>query len=210
MTQDLIYLADKKTGQLKISGKADSSAVQLLFEGCQVNCSVGGFDLTKLQNTEGHTIAEIVEFVAGQGVESVYIAGGEPMLQQNCIDLAKQLYKDGFSVYLDTNCTVDLALLPGKITRIVGLKCPSQGTCFCFVKQYFADSSLDDIIMFDVTDRSDYAWALDVLKRKNMMDYPNIVFAAISDQVTDEELRNWLREDGLGRYLENNFQFIAD
>ena len=55
------------------------------------------------------------------------ITGGEPLLQPETPELAKELLAEGYSVMIETSGERFVGTLPREVIKIVDVKCPDSG-----------------------------------------------------------------------------------
>ena len=100
--------------------------------GCHVRCawcdSAHAFN-----GGEPLAVDAVLARVREQGLRTVLVTGGEPLLQPAVVDLLRALLADGREVLLETSGTVGprtlvpLAAVPVGVHRIVDLKAPGSG-----------------------------------------------------------------------------------
>ena len=56
----------------------------------------------------------------------VMVTGGEPLIQEGCIDLMNQLLDKNYDVMLETSGSLSLEKVPENVVKIVDFKCPSS------------------------------------------------------------------------------------
>ncbi|WP_456471974.1 anaerobic ribonucleoside-triphosphate reductase activating protein [Methanocaldococcus sp.] len=98
---------------MKVAGIVDLSTIDypkklssvIFLSGCNFRCSYCHNLKFILNNRYEMSIDEIIKNIDFLFSDSVVISGGEPTLQREVIDLAKELKSLGYSVKLDTNGT---------------------------------------------------------------------------------------------------------
>ncbi len=126
------------------------------------------------------TVEEIFEQVAhlsppcGTGISArpaplVEITGGEPMLQEReLIPLMDRLLAEGYRVLLETSGERLLARVPSQVIKIVDVKCPASGEPDTFALENLDALRLHDELKFVLSDRSDYEFARDFIRRHQL------------------------------------------
>ena len=57
----------------------------------------------------------------------VEVTGGEPLFQEECIDLLNELVISKYEVMLETGGSLSISDVPRNVIKIVDFKCPSSG-----------------------------------------------------------------------------------
>lgn len=148
-------------------------------------------------------IEDLVQMALASGVKLVGVTGGEPLLQENTIELLKQLIKFDFTVILETNGSLPISKVPGKVIRAVDFKCPSSGQTDKMLIENFSILKPRDEVKFVIADEEDYKFAvekiysLDLLKQTK-----NILLSPIIDRLAPRFLANWMVRDKLPAILQ--------
>ena len=139
------------------------------------------------------SIKEIKKEVCSNGCKNIVITGGEPLLQEDLLDLLKQL--SNRRVYIETNGTIYKSSLIGMATFIVSPKPEFLNPNYYNVLKKW---STHGIFKFVIGDKIDFDRALKVCaeigKKKDIYFMPK--------GTTDEELKKvmihlvkWIKED---------------
>lgn len=106
------------------------------------------------------TIGAVLDEVAKFPTKNALITGGEPLLQENCPELARALIERGYRVAIETGGNRDVSKLPREVVKVMDLKTPASAECER--NDYGNLSHLDakDEIKFVVMDGADADWAL--------------------------------------------------
>ena len=135
------------------------------FTGCHLRCKwcdtkyayIDGFELP---------IPGILERLRAYPCNNVCLTGGEPMSQREMPVLVKQLIKNDFAVYLETNGSVFLGTLPKSKSLFISMdiKCPSSGE---EQKMNFTNLEIlgvGDQVKFIIADDEDYEYAKEIME----------------------------------------------
>ena len=71
-------------------------------------------------------ISEIMAKIKQWNCNLVQVTGGEPLFQDECIDLLKILIRQNYVVMLETGGSLPITDVPIDIIKIVDFKCPSS------------------------------------------------------------------------------------
>lgn len=101
---------------------------------------------------------------------------------------------------METNGSVDIGKLPKEVIVIMDIKCPSSGmqseTDWGNIKKL----RLQDEIKFVLSDRKDYLWAKEVIK-KHKLSGKKILLSSVFGKLSPKALSNWILKDGLNARL---------
>jgi 7-carboxy-7-deazaguanine synthase len=89
----------------------------------------------------------------------VELTGGEPLLQENCLRLMKELCDEGYTVLLETSGAHDIAPVDTRVRRIMDLKCPSSGESGRNRWENLTHLKTTDEIKFVIGTVEDFLWA---------------------------------------------------
>lgn len=149
------------------STHAGRPCVFVRLTGCNLRCSwcdsefsfYGGRKMSLEQ-----VLGEVESLSPGGGL--VEITGGEPMLQEReVVPLMQQLIEAGYKVLLETSGERLLAGVPRQAIKIVDVKCPHSGEPDTFALENLEALQPHDEVKFVLTDRTDYEFARDFVRR---------------------------------------------
>lgn len=153
-----------------IQGETTTAGFPSLFirlTGCNLNCTYCDTNYARTSGLE-MTIDEILAKADFNGINHITITGGEPLIQDNSIDLMQKLLDLNYSVQLETNGTISLRNVPGGIRKIVDIKTPSSGEAESFLMENLLYLDGSDEIKFVLSDKKDYLFAKEfILKNLN-------------------------------------------
>ena len=73
------------------------------------------------------SVDEVIARVSEYGCDVVEITGGEPLLQKEVYPLMQRLIDDGRTVMLETGGHLSVDDGPGRVIRVIDVKCPGSG-----------------------------------------------------------------------------------
>src|SRR5512142_2367247 len=143
--------------------RAGRPCVFVRFTGCDLRCS---WCDTAYAFTGGKEMAreEILAEVARSPSRFVLLTGGEPMLQRDLPDLARDLLARGYEVAVETHGQRPLGALPDAAVRIVDVKTPGSGEetrDFGYLDRLLPH----DEVKFVVSSEEDFRWSREVVRR---------------------------------------------
>jgi 7-carboxy-7-deazaguanine synthase len=179
--------------------RAGRPCVFVRFTGCDLRCVYcdtayafhGGREMTR---------EEILREVAAHPSRFVLLTGGEPMLQKELPELARELLARGYEVAVETHGQRPLAALPREAIRVVDVKTPASGeqtTDFAYLDAL----APHDEVKFVVCSEEDYRWSEAVVRRHALEGRVHVLFSPAWGQVEPRDLARWLLESGLDARL---------
>ncbi|MDQ6950921.1 MAG: radical SAM protein [Mariprofundales bacterium] len=144
------------------------------------------------------TIDAICDQVRALAQPLVLVTGGEPLAQPNAIPLLSALITTGSKVQLETSGALDISAVPESVMRVVDIKTPDSGEVAHNRWQNLALLHPGDEIKFVICSESDYRWSIDTIAQFDLLqrNIPLLISPA-HDQVTLQQLAEWLRRDQL-------------
>lgn len=163
--------------------------------GCNLRCSF--CDTTYAYETgEEMSIEEIINRIRKHPCNYVCITGGEPLLQEEIVQLIDVLLEKKYVICLETNGSIDIENLVGKKSLLISLdiKCPSSTM---HEKMNFNNVSLltcNDQLKFIIQNREDYEYAKKIIKKYKPQ---SAIFFQPVWGINLKELSSWVLNDGL-------------
>ncbi len=179
--------------------RAGRPCVFVRFTGCDLRCGYcdtayafhGGRDMTR---------EEIVAALARHPARLVCLTGGEPLLQRELPELARDLVARGYEVSVETHGQRPLDALPPEAIRIVDVKTPGSGepaTDLAWLDRLLPH----DEVKFVVCSEEDFRWSLDVVRRHRLEGRVTVLFSPVWGQVDPKDLVRWMLDAGLDARL---------
>jgi 7-carboxy-7-deazaguanine synthase len=183
-----------------IQGESDYAGRPCVFvrlTGCDLRCV---WCDTPYAFNEGRklTVDEVVAEVAGFGCDLVEITGGEPLLQAEVYPLMDQLVASGATVLLETGGHQSVARVPATVVKIMDIKCPGSQESERNDWDNITRLTDRDQVKFVITDRVDYEFARDVVRRYTLDSLcAAVLFSPVHGVFPPERLAKWVLEDRL-------------
>jgi 7-carboxy-7-deazaguanine synthase len=157
------------------------------------------------------TVDEILNEVSKFECKLVEITGGEPLIQQESLNLMERLCKEGYHVMLETGGSLPIENIDKRVMIIMDLKCPSSG----MLKKNNYDNITflkpADEIKFVIGSREDYEWSKEIINKYNLTGLCTILFSVVFGQLEPLILVGWILEDKLDvRFQLQMHKFIWD
>lgn len=130
-----------------------------------------------------------------KGSSLVEITGGEPLLQEEIYPLVTKLLDLNYTVLIETNGSLDIGRLDRRAIRIMDIKTPSSGMAERMDFKNIKKLNNKDEIKFVISDRDDYEWSKDVLRRYRL---PCTVLFSPTHGILDPDIiSEWILQDNL-------------
>ncbi len=198
-----------------IQGESTHAGLPCVFvrlTGCNLRCSWCDSEYTFTggqRRTLEEVAAEVERLSPGGGL--VEITGGEPLLQEReVVSLMQRLLDADYTVLLETSGERPLERVPRRVIKIVDVKCPNSGEPDTFRMENLEELNAHDEVKFVLSDRADYEFARDFVKRHSLDRQVNAVLfsPAFSKQANGardascclldpRELADWMLADGV-------------
>ncbi len=182
-----------------IQGESTYAGIPCIFvrlTGCNLRCS---YCDTVYAYSEGSVMSleEILNRVREYVPRNVCITGGEPLLQENIGKLINILKKDHFNIFIETNGSLNIDMLPKGIVRIVDIKCPASGMELKMDWQNIKRLKNKDEVKFIISSEKDYEWAKKVTEKYKITDRATVLFGLVHGKLKPKTLAGWILKDGL-------------
>tara|TARA_Y100000817_G_scaffold134749_1_gene105570 strand:+ start:1471 stop:2112 length:642 start_codon:yes stop_codon:yes gene_type:complete len=163
---------------------------------CNLRCS---YCDTEYAFYEGKDISidDIILKVNEYKSKLVEVTGGEPLIQDGCIDLLYKLVKNGNDVLIETGGALSIKKIPKEVIIILDIKCPSSNMSD---KNLWSNINLlkkEDQIKFVIGDRNDYEWTKKIITKYNLNHKCEILFSPVFDKIEPKKIVDWIIEDDL-------------
>jgi 7-carboxy-7-deazaguanine synthase len=179
--------------------RAGRPCVFVRFTGCDLRCN---YCDTAYAFTGGREASreEILAEVALHPCRLVLLTGGEPMLQLELPDLARDLLDRGYEVLVETHGQAPLDALPGAVVRIADVKTPESGepaTDLAWLERLLPH----DEVKFVVSSEADFHWSLEVIRRQRLEGRVTVLVGPVLGRVEPRDLARWILESGVAARL---------
>jgi len=164
--------------------------------GCNLRCN---WCDTKYAWQDGREMAveEVLAEVRSLRCRLVEVTGGEPLTQPAAPLLLRALCDAGYETLLETNGSLDISQVDGRVARIVDFKCPSSGQDGENLWSNVDHLTAGDEVKFVIADREDYKFARQALRRHGLADRCPVIFSPVAGRCPPAELAEWILKDRL-------------
>lgn len=178
------------------SSKAGLPCVFVRLTYCNLRCSYCDTEYAFYEG-EDKTIEDIINEVKSYECNLVEITGGEPLFQKESLELMKRLCDEGFEVMLETGGSLTIKDIDRRVMIIMDLKCPSSKMMKKNLYENINYIKKVDEIKFVISNREDYDWSKEIIKKYDLTEKCSILFSVVFGQLEPVKLVNWIIEDKL-------------
>ena len=140
---------------------------------------------------------EILQRVKSYKCPLVEVTGGEPLIQENVLNLLTLLCDRGYEVLLETGGHIDISEVDFRVKRIMDIKCPSSGES---EKVHWANINYltsNDQVKFVIGDRTDFEFAKTTLQKYQLDQICPVLFSPVFGKLENKTLAEWILESHL-------------
>jgi 7-carboxy-7-deazaguanine synthase len=176
---------------------AGRPCVFVRLTGCDLRCS---WCDTPYAFHEGRkmSIDDVIAQVERYPSPLVEVTGGEPLLQPDVYPLMDRLIEAGRTVLLETGGQIDVSRVPGKVVKVMDVKCPGSGESDKNEWHNIDRLGSRDQVKFVIKDRIDYEFAREILSRHALdRRCAAVLFSPVHGVLEPKVLSAWILEDHL-------------
>ncbi len=179
------------------STKAGLPCVFVRLTYCNLRCTYCDTEYAFYEGADMN-VEQIIEKVAGYGCGLVEITGGEPLVQNESLDLMRKLCDSGYEVLLETGGSLPIDKIDSRVKIIMDLKTPSSGMMKKNLYANLDHLKKTDELKFVIGSREDYEWAKQAVDEYRLAGKCEILFSVVFGKLEPLTLVNWILEDKLG------------
>ncbi len=168
--------------------------IRLTF--CNLRCSYCDTEYAFEEGSE-MTINSIIDEVKKYNCSLVEVTGGEPLVQEESIELMKQLCDEGFEVLLETGGSLSTTKVDKRVKIILDLKCPSSNMMKKNLYENIDFLKPIDEVKFVIGNREDYDWSKSIVEKFGLINKCMVLFSVVFGELEPRELVNWILRDNL-------------
>lgn len=124
----------------------------------------------------------------------VEITGGEPLLQDETLELTTRLCDAGKHVLIETSGAISTAAVDARAQVILDVKTPGSGEADAMDWSNLVRLRPIDEVKFVICDRADFDWSIEVVDRYRLESRCPVHFSPCHGRVGLEELAEWIIE----------------
>ena len=184
---------------LSLQGEGTRTGLPCSFvrlAGCNLRCKWcdTAYAWTDGQEMSVQNVLHRLEELACPRVE---VTGGEPMIQPLTVELLRRLVEGGYETLLETNGSLDLAPVDGRVVKIVDFKCPSSGQAESFLRSNIDLLTPRDEVKFVLAGSEDFDFAVDVIRRHDLCARCAVILSPVLGRLAPANLAAWILAEKL-------------
>ena len=142
-------------------------------------------------------ITDIMSEIKQWDCNLVEVTGGEPLFQDECIDLLNELVNSNYEVMLETGGSLSISDVPKKVVKIVDFKCPSSGMVKKNLWSIVDDLQAHDEVKFVIGNREDFDWAKDRITEYSLDKICTLLFSPTFGEIDPQQIVEWILDENL-------------
>ena len=142
-------------------------------------------------------ITDIMSEIKRWDCNLVEVTGGEPLFQDECIDLLNELVNSNYEVMLETGGSLSISDVPKKVVKIVDFKCPSSGMVKKNLWSIVDDLQAHDEVKFVIGNREDFDWAKDKITEYSIDKICTLLFSPTFGEIDPKLIVEWILAENL-------------
>ncbi|MBT8378385.1 MAG: radical SAM protein [Ignavibacteria bacterium] len=175
---------------------AGRPCVFVRLTGCNLRCTYCDTEHA-FYDGKKMSVQEVIDQIKSYDSKLVEITGGEPLLQEECIELMKNLCNEGFEVLIETAGNMPIKNIDERVKVIMDLKCPSSEMMDKNLYENVNHLKKDDEVKFVIGTKEDYNWSKETIQNYKLSDTCIVLFSCVFDKLEPLKLVNWILEDKL-------------
>ncbi|MBQ6392526.1 MAG: putative 7-carboxy-7-deazaguanine synthase QueE [Eubacterium sp.] len=177
--------------------RAGELAVFLRFKGCNLRCS---YCDTMWANEPDcpyveETPQELYDYVKSTKVKNVTLTGGEPLLQQEMVQLLKLLTEDEeLRVEVETNGAINLKMFTARNRPVFTMdyKLPSSQWEHAMLTGNFSVLQKEDTVKFVCGSREDMDRAVEMIKKYDLINRCHVYFSPVFGKIEPADMVEYM------------------
>ena len=142
-------------------------------------------------------ITDIMSEIKRWDCNLIEVTGGEPLFQDECIDLLNELVNSSYEVMLETGGSLSISDVPKIVVKIVDFKCPSSGMVKKNLWSIVDDLQAHDEVKFVIGNREDFDWAKDRITEYSLDKICTLLFSPTFGEIDPQQIVEWILAENL-------------
>ncbi len=168
--------------------------VRLTF--CNLRCSYCDTEYSFYEGKD-YSVEEILIEIKKYNCNLVEITGGEPLVQNESLELMKILCDQNYEVMLETGGSLSIENVDQRVKIILDFKCPSSKM---EKKNYYENINFlkpIDEVKFVIGNREDFEWSKNLINEYKLDEKCEILFSPVFGEIEYRKLSEWILADNL-------------
>ena len=142
-------------------------------------------------------IPEIINEIQQWDCNLVEVTGGEPLFQEECIDLLNDLVNSSYEIMLETGGSLSISDVPKEVIKIVDFKCPTSGMVKKNSWSIVDDLQPHDEVKFVIGNREDFDWAKNRIEEYSLDKICTLLFSPTFGEIDPQQIVEWILAENL-------------
>ena len=142
-------------------------------------------------------VDDILKKISQWDCNLVEVTGGEPLFQEDCIELLQKIVKRKYEVMLETGGSLSISKVPDEVIKIVDFKCPSSGMEKKNLWDIVNDLHPHDEVKFVIGDRKDFEWAKSKIEEHRLEEKCSLIFSPTYEEIDPQKVAEWILAENL-------------
>ena len=142
-------------------------------------------------------ISEIINEIQQWDCNLVEVTGGEPLFQEECIDLLNDLVNSSYEIMLETGGSLSISDVPKEVMKIVDFKCPTSGMVKKNSWSIVDDLQPHDEVKFVIGNREDFDWAKNRIEEYSLDKICTLLFSPTFGEIDPQQIVEWILTENL-------------
>lgn len=184
---------------MSIQGESSHAGIPCIFirlTGCNLRCTYCDTTYAYDKGVE-MSLQTIEEKIEAFHCKNICITGGEPLLQNNIKELIRVLLHLKYKVFVETNGSVNISLLPKNVIRVMDIKCPDSHMHGEMDWDNIERLRPNDDVKFVISTKDDYEWAKQITITYNLTSKSNVLFGVVYGTLEPRILAEFILRDKL-------------
>jgi 7-carboxy-7-deazaguanine synthase len=149
------------------------------------------------------TIGEIISEAEKYDCKLMEITGGEPLMQENVLQLMSELCNRGYEVMIETGGSLPVDNIDKRVKIIMDLKTPYSNMEYKNRYENIKYLKPIDEVKFVIGSREDYNWSKEKISEYDLLNkVKQVLFSPVFDRLENIDLAGWILEDRLNVRLQ--------
>ena len=178
------------------STHAGRSCIFIRLTYCNLRCTYCDTEYAFYEGKDME-IPEIMNEIQQWDCNLVEVTGGEPLFQEECIDLLNDLVNSSYEIMLETGGSLSISDVPKEVIKIVDFKCPSSGMENKNLWSTVDNLQPHDEVKFVIGNREDFDWAKEKITEYSLDKKCTVLFSPTFGEIDPQQIVEWILAENL-------------
>ena len=136
------------------------------------------------------SIDDIITEIQKHKTRFVCVTGGEPLLQDEVLDLMTRLCDLGLHVSIETSGSLDCSAVDTRVKKIIDVKTPDSGEGKSFLAANLKFADVNTEFKFVICSEKDFFWSEEFAKSNALFERSNVLYSPAYKRIDEKWLAN--------------------